>query len=125
MFSGCNVPAILRLFSTIFPKIMVEVMTLGQPLVRKPWLWASKGMLPVKHLAPKILKIMAVNYCGCKLARRMWWVAHAYHKKECAAPHPWGCKFGLQYDGRLDWRIGVRVEMWNLGSTGWKGGRSL
>ena len=42
-------------------------------------------MLPVKHLAPKIL--IAVNYCGRQLAQRLEWAAPDYHKIEGAAPH--------------------------------------
>ena len=45
-------------------------------------------MLPVKHLAQKILKIMAVNYCGRQQDRRYGWAAPAYHKKEVATTHP-------------------------------------
>ena len=37
-------------------------------------------MLPVKHLASKIL--LVVNYCGRQLARRLGWAAPAYHRKE-------------------------------------------
>ena len=62
-------------------------------------------MHPVKHLAQKIL--MAVNYCGRQLNRRLGWTAPAYHEKEGAAPHPDACKFSLQYDGRPDGHIGV------------------
>ena len=75
---------------------------------------ASKGMLLVKHLAPKI--IMAVNYCGRKLAQSLRWAAFAYHKKDGATPHPGAHRHGLQYDGRPDERLGVRVGTWNLGS---------
>ena len=65
---------------------------------------------------------MAVNYCGRQLARRLRWVAPAYHKKEGATRHPGTCKFCLQYDGRPDERIGVRVGIWNLSSLSGKGG---
>ena len=41
-------------------------------------------MLPVKHVAPKIL--MIVNYCRRQLARRLYWAASAYHKEEGAIP---------------------------------------
>ena len=37
-------------------------------------------MLAVKHLAPEI--IMAVNYCGRHLARRLGWAEPACHRKE-------------------------------------------
>ena len=43
-------------------------MTSGLPQVCELWLGVSKGMLPVRHLAPKNPQIMAVNYCGCQLA---------------------------------------------------------
>ena len=59
-------------------------------------LGVRKGMLPVKHLAPKILKIMAVNYCGRQQAKRLGWAAPAYSKKEGATPHHGACKFSLQ-----------------------------
>ena len=51
----------------------------------------GKDMLPVDHLAPKILKIMVVNFCGRKLVRRLELAAPAYHKKDCATPHPGAC----------------------------------
>ena len=78
-------------------------------------------MLPVKHPVKKILKIMAVNYCGRQLARRFRLAAPAYHKKEGATPHPGACKLSLQYDGRPDECFGVRVGMWNLGSLSGNG----
>ena len=45
----------------------------------------------------------------------------AYHRKEGATPHPGASKFSLQYDGRLEERVGVRVVTWNLGSLSGKG----
>ena len=45
-----------------------------------------------------------------------------YHEKEGATPHPGASKFSLQYDGRPDGRIGVRVGRWNLGSLIGNGG---
>ena len=96
-------------------RIVVEVMTSGLPQVCKLWLGVSKGMLPVEHPAPKMLTIMAVNYCGSQLARRFQWAAPAYHKKEGATPHPGACKCSLQYGRRPDERFGVQVVMWNLG----------
>ena len=81
----------------------------------------SKGMLPVKHLAPIILKIMAVNYCGLQLARRLGWATPAYHKKEGVTPHPGTCKLSLQYDGRADERFWVWVGMWNVDGVRGKG----
>ena len=74
-------------------------------------------MLPVKHLAQKIIKIMAVNYCGRQLAQWLWRAAPAFHKKEGAAPHHVACKFSLQYDERPD----VRFGMWNVDSLSGKG----
>ena len=76
----------------------------------------------VRHLAPNILKIMAVNYCWRQLARKLGWAAPAYHKKEGATPHPGACKFNLQYDGRPDECFWVRVGTWNLVSQGGKVG---
>ena len=46
----------------------VGVIPLGLQHVCKLWLEVSKDILPVKHLAPKIV---AVNYCGCQLAQRL------------------------------------------------------
>ena len=89
---------------------MVEVMISGLPQVSKLWLGVSKGMLPVKHLAPKIL--IAVNYCGRQLARWFVWVATTNHKKEGATPHPRA-------------RFGVRVGTWNLNSMSEKGGKDF
>ena len=105
-------------------------------------------MLSAKYLALKIL--VAVNYCGRQLARRLGWAAPvkgwggrhlskvgvggtcqrlgwaALSKvgvggtclplKERCNPASWTCKYSLQYDGRLDWRFGVRVGTWNVGS---------
>ena len=102
-------------------KIVVEVMTSDLPQVSKLWLGVSKGMHPVKHLAQKILKIMAVNYCGWQLALRLGWAAPAYHKKEGITPHPGACKLSLQYDRRPDECFVVRVGTWNLGSLSGKG----
>ena len=76
-------------------------------------------MLPVEHLASKIL--MAVNYCGCQLACRLRWAASACHKKEGANPHPGACWSSLQYDGRPYERFGVLIGTWNLGSLSGKG----
>ena len=76
-------PAFLGWFSTIFLTIVVEIMTLGLPQVCKLWFGVRNGILPVKHITPKILK--AVNYCGRQLSRRLGWAAPANHKKEGAA----------------------------------------
>ena len=70
-FKGCGVTAIPSWFSTTFPKIVLEAMPSEMPQLCKLLLGVSKGMLPVKHLAPKI--IMAVNYCWRQLARRLGW----------------------------------------------------
>ena len=78
-------------FSTTILKIVVEGMTLGVPHVWTLWLEVSKGILPEKHLAPKIPKIMAVNYCGRQLARRLGMATPAYHKKLGATSHPGAC----------------------------------
>ena len=66
MFLECGVPASLSWFSTTFLKIVMEVMASGLPQFCKLRLGVSKGMLPVKHLTPKILT--AVNYSGRQLA---------------------------------------------------------
>ena len=121
-FSVLSVPAFPSWFSTTCLRIVVDVMTSGPPQVCKLWLGVSKGMLLVKHLAPKIFKIMAVNNCGCHLARTLGWAAPAYHINEDAIPHSGACKFILQYDGRPDEHFGVRVGMWNLSSLSGKGG---
>ena len=84
-FSRCGNPASLRLFSTTFRKIVVEVMTSILPQLLKLWFLNSKGMLPVKQIALKIL--MGINYCGRKIARKFGWTNPAYHKKEGATPH--------------------------------------
>ena len=97
------------LFSTTFLQIVLEVMTSALPQVCKLLLGVSNGMLPMKHLSPKIL--MAVNYCRRQLARRLGWAAPAYHKKEGAIPHPGVYMRSLQYDRRPDGRFGVRVEI--------------
>ena len=113
MPSGCGVPSFLSWSTTAFLKIVVEVMTSGLPLVSKLPLGVSKGMLPVKHLVPKILKIMAVNYCGRQLARRLGWAAPAYHKKEGVTLNPGACKFSLQYDGGLMSALGCGLGRGN------------
>ena len=77
-------------------------------------------MLPVRHLAPKIL--LAVNYCGRQLARGLGWAVPAYRKKEGATPHPGARKFSLLYDRWPDGRFEVRVGTCNLGSLSRKTG---
>ena len=75
-------------------------------------------MLTVILPPQKILKIMAVNYCGLRQARRLGWAAPACHKNVGAILHHGVCKFSLQYDVRPDGRFGVRVGTWN---SEWKG----
>ena len=41
---------------------------------------------------------------------------------EGATSHPGARKHSMQYDGRPDGRLGVRVGTWNLGSLTGKGG---
>ena len=53
MFSGCGVPAFLSWFSTIFLKIVIEVINSGLPQVCKLWFGIGKGLLPVRHLTEK------------------------------------------------------------------------
>ena len=77
-----------------------------------------QGIAPCRHLAPRILQILAVNYCACQLARRLGWVVPAYHEEGGATLHPGMWRSNLQYDGRPD---GVRVGTWNLGSPSGKG----
>ena len=89
-------------------------MTLGLPHVCELWFGVCNGMLPVRHLTPKIL--VAVNYCGCQLAQKLGWVAPACHKNDGATPPPGTCKRSLQYDGRLDGRFLVWVGTWNFDS---------
>ena len=48
------------------------------------------------------------------------WATPAFHKKEGATLHSGVQKHGLQYDGRLDERFGVRVGTWNLGNLSGK-----
>ena len=95
--SGCSVPALLSWYSTTFHKIVIDVMTSGLPQVNRLWLGVSNGVLPIKYLTQKI---MAFNYCGRQVARMLFWVAPAYHKKEGAAPLPGASKFNFQYDRR-------------------------
>ena len=104
--------------------MVVDAITSALPQVYKLWIGVSKGMLPVKHQAPTILKIMPVNYCGHQLAQRLGWAAPANHRKEGATPHPGACKFSLQYDRRPDEGLGVRVWTWNFGSLSGKVGEA-
>ena len=64
-------------------------------------------MLPVEHLAPRI--IIAVDHCWRQIAQRLLWTAPAYHKKEGATPHLGAQKQSLQYD-----RIGVLAAGWDV-----------
>ena len=82
-------------------------------------MWSKQRHVPAKHQTPTIH--IAVDDCGRQLARRLGWAAPAYHKKEDATPHPGAHKHGLQYDGRPDWHILVRVGTWNIGSLSGKG----
>ena len=82
--------------------------------------WVIKCMFPVRYLAPKIL--MAINNYERQLARRLWFAAHPYYKKGGVTLHPGARKYSLQYDVRPDWRFGMWIEMWNLGSLIRKGG---
>ena len=102
MLSGCGVPVFPNWFSITFLIIVVEVMTSGLPHISKLWLGVSKGMLPVKHIAPKIL--MAVNNCGQQVAHRLDLAAPAYYEIEGTSLHP----------GMCDWRPDGRV-----GGAGW------
>ena len=92
-------------------------MASGLTQVCRLWLDMSKGMLPVWHLAPKI---MAVNHCGRQLVRR--WAAPAYHDKEGATPHTVACTFSLQYEEKPGVHFGVRFVTWYLGSVSEDGG---
>ena len=97
-------------------------MASGLPQVCKLWLGVSKGMLPLKHLAPQIL--MAVNYyCWRQLARWLGWAEPAYHVEEGATQHLGVRRNSLQYVGRPDGHFVVRVGTWNLGSQSGKGGK--
>ena len=49
-------------------------------------------------------------------------MAPAYHRNEGATLHPGACKHSLQYDGRSDGNLGVRVGTWNLCGVSGKGG---
>ena len=101
-----------ELVSPTFLKIVVDVPNLGLPQICKLWIGVGKDILPVRHLAPRILN--ELNYCGRQLARRLGWAAPAFHKEKDATPHPGTCKHSLQYDGRSDGPLGVRVGTWNL-----------
>ena len=76
-------------------------------------------MLLIEHLPPNI--VMTVNYCGRQLARRLWWAAPTYHKKEGAIPCPGTGKFCLLYDGRPGWRFRAQVWTWNVGGLSGEG----
>ena len=86
---------------------MVKVLTSGLPKVCKLWLGVNKGMLPVKHLAPKILMIMEINYCGRQLAQRLGWAASAYHKGKVQSSILERTSLACSMKGVL---MGVRVE---------------
>ena len=84
----------------------------------------KQGHAPCKNQAAKILKIMAVNYCGRQVAQRLGRAAPAYHIREGVTPHSGACKLSLLYDKRPGERVGVRVWMRNLGSLSGKGGEA-
>ena len=69
-----------------FLKVMVVVINSGLPQVCELWFGVINCMLPVILPAKKVL--IAVIYYGRLLARRVGWVASAYHKEEGAAPCP-------------------------------------
>ena len=85
-------------------------MTSGLPQVCKLLLGVSEGMLPVKHLAQKILKIMAVNYCGRHLARRLGWAAPAYNKEKVQPCFLECTSLACSMTGSLMSALGCRLE---------------
>ena len=111
-FSGCGDLAFPSWFSATFLTIVVERTT----QVCKLWFGVRKGMLPAIHLAPNILIIVEINYCGRQLARRLGSAAPAYHEKEGATPIPGVFRHSMQYDGRHDGCFWMKVGTWNLGS---------
>ena len=84
-------------------------MTSGLPQVCELLLGVCKGMLPVRHIVPTFLRIMAVNCCGRQVTRRLVSAAPVYHEEEGATLHTGACKHSLQYYGRPDGRFGVQV----------------
>ena len=82
-------------------------MTSGLPQVCKLLLGVSKGMLPVKHVAQKILKVMAVNHSGHQLARRLGWVAPAYHEQDGIREH---ASLAFSMTGGVMSALGCRLE---------------
>ena len=75
-------------------------------------------MLPVKQLAPRIL--MAFNYCGCQLARRLGWASTADFRNDGATQHSEVRKHSLQYGRKPDGRFREWVATRNLGSVSGK-----
>ena len=55
--------------------------------------------------------LMAIDYCGHQLARRLGWPAPAYLKEEGATPHPGIFRHGLKYEGSPDWCLLMQVVM--------------
>ena len=96
---------------------MVDINTSGQSLVCKLWIGVSKGMLPVRHLAPKIH--MAVNYCGSQLDRRLGWAAPASDKKEGAILVR--TNIAISMAGGMMNAVGCGLRQRNSGSLSGKG----
>ena len=53
---------------------------------------------------------------------RLRWAASYCLTKEGATPYAGLHRYSSQYDGRRDWRFGVRVGTWNIGSVSGSGG---
>ena len=70
-------------FFTTSLEVIVQIFRAsGLPHVCKLWLMVSKGMFPVIRLAPDIP--MAVDYYGCRLARRQLLATPAFLGAKCA-----------------------------------------
>ena len=94
-FSGCGIPVFPSCFSTTFLIIVVEVVTPGLPQVCKLCLGVSKGMLPVRHLAPKILN-HGSQFLWAPTSPEFVVDGTCLQQKEDATPHPGVGRFSLQ-----------------------------
>ena len=93
---------------------MGKATTSGLPQVCNLWIGVGKDKLCAKHLAPKILIIMAVNYCRHQLA---WGGRHLPTIKRNVQPASWSSQASLydEMEGESDMNSTGECDMNSTG----------